>query len=94
MKVVLQLVTITETSSKVSDYNLYKYLYMPFGIQNIPATFQWLMDVVLHDVVYCCRAYIDDIVEFSSSWENHCFSIYSCCKEASGVKTNTKNIKM
>ena len=50
---------------------------MPFGIHNAQAIFQWLNDVVLHDVLYCCRAYIDDIVVFSSSWENHC----SLCRQ-------------
>ena len=67
MRLVLQLLTITETSSTVSDYNLYQYWYMPFGIQNTPATFQ------LFYMMFCvCRAYIDDIVVLSSSWENDC----------------------
>ena len=29
------------------------------------------MDTVLHDALFCSRAYIDDIVSFSSSWDEH-----------------------
>jgi len=49
----------------------YQFTYMPFGIQNAPATFQKLMDKVLKRVQNCSRAYMDDIVVFSSTWEDH-----------------------
>ena len=42
---------------------------MPFGIRNGLAVFKRLMD---HNVKHFSQVYIDDIVIFSSSWEEHC----------------------
>ena len=44
---------------------------MPFGLQGAPATFQRLMDQVLHGVGDFAAAYLDDIVIFSETWEDH-----------------------
>lgn len=43
---------------------------MPFGVRNAPATFQRLVNIVLHGLPGC-EAYLDDIVVYSSSWEDH-----------------------
>ena len=45
---------------------------MPFGLRNGPAVFQRLMDKLLHADLSFSRVYIDDIVVFSSTWEEHC----------------------
>jgi len=55
----------------VTPWGKYQYRCMPFGLRNAPAVFQRLMDIVLYDVFVYCRAYIDDVVVFSSSWEEH-----------------------
>ena len=44
---------------------------MPFGLYNAPATFQWMMDHVLRDCRDFARAYIDDIIIFSRSLDQH-----------------------
>ena len=44
---------------------------MPFGLHSAPATFQRLINHVLRDCWSFSRAYIDDIVVFSRSWEEH-----------------------
>lgn len=44
---------------------------MPFGLQGAPATFQHLMDQVLRGVGDFAAAYLDDIVIFSETWEDH-----------------------
>jgi len=44
---------------------------MPFGLHNAPQTFQRLMNYVLRDCHEFAMAYIDDIVIFSQSWEEH-----------------------
>ena len=43
---------------------------MPFGLKNAPATFQRLINNVISGLKGC-EAYIDDIVLYSDSWEDH-----------------------
>lgn len=50
----------------------YEYVRMPFGLKNAPSTFQRVMDNVLRDLIGKeCLVYIDDIVVFSVSLEEH-----------------------
>ncbi len=47
-----------------------QYTVMPFGVQNAPATFQRLVNRVLSGLIRW-EAYLDDIVLYSSSWNEH-----------------------
>ena len=50
----------------------YEFNRLPFGMSNSPANFQRLMDTVLKNLVGTeCFVYIDDIVIFSSTAEEH-----------------------
>lgn len=49
----------------------FEFTRMPFGLKGAPATFQRLMDVILGPYTAFARAYLDDIVIFSESWEEH-----------------------
>ena len=62
---------------------------MPFGLTNAPATFQRLMECVLAGLSgEQCLIHLDDIIVFSSSFEDHlvCLtSVLQCVREA-GLK--------
>lgn len=50
----------------------FEFLRMPFGLQNAPSTFQRMMDSVLAGLQnYICLVYLDDIIIFSSSLQEH-----------------------
>ena len=49
----------------------FEFTRMPFGLKGAPTTFQRLMDVILSPCTRFARAYQDDIVIFSESWEEH-----------------------
>ena len=56
----------------VTDSGLYEYLVMPFGLTNACATFQRFMDTVLAGLKWkCVLVYIDDILVFSQTFEEH-----------------------
>ena len=44
---------------------------MPFGLKNGPSVFQQLMNSMLADKASLAAAYIDDIVIFSTTFEEH-----------------------
>ncbi len=49
----------------------YEYLVMPFGLTNAPAVFQALVNDVLLLLNTCVFVYLDDILIFSKSMEEH-----------------------
>ena len=51
---------------------LYRFVTMPFGLCDAPATFQRLMDMILSGLNFdICLVYLDDIIVFSNTTENH-----------------------
>jgi RNase H-like domain found in reverse transcriptase/Reverse transcriptase (RNA-dependent DNA polymerase) len=51
---------------------MYRFLRMPFGLVNAPATFQRAMDILLCEVRWeHVNVYLDDIIIFSKSFEEH-----------------------
>jgi len=64
----------------------YEFVRMPFGLTNAPATFQRVMDNVLADLNGdCCLVYLDDIIVFSPSLQEHICdleSVFSRLKQA------------
>ena len=60
-----------EKTTFCTEWGKYEYLYMPFGLRKAPSTFHRLMDLVLTEQLLCARAYIDDMVIFSTTWDDH-----------------------
>ena len=54
-----------------TPFGLFEFEVLPFGLHNAPATFQRMMNDVLRDCWSFSGAYIDDVVVFSKSWEEH-----------------------
>lgn len=71
-------VPLTERASAISAFvtpdHFLQYTVMAFGMRNAPATFQRLMHVVLGDVPHC-NVYLDDVVVYSDTWEEHISSL-------------------
>jgi len=65
-----------EISAFVTPDNLYQCKVMPFGMRNAPGTFQRLMNKVTASLK-SCAVYIDDVVVFSDSFEDHVNDIRS-----------------
>lgn len=56
----------------------YEYLVMPFGLTNALAVFQALVNDVLRDMLnHFVFVYLDDILIFSTTWEEHVHHIQS-----------------
>ena len=51
---------------------MYRFTRMPFGLLNAPATFQRAMDIILSEVRWeSVIVYLDDVIIFSRSFEEH-----------------------
>lgn len=62
---------ISKTAFSV-DNGHYEYVRMPFGLKNAPSTFQRVMDNVLREFQgKFCFVYMDDIIVFSTSLQEH-----------------------
>ena len=58
-------------SAFITPFRKYQFQCMPFGMHIAPAMFQWMMDVVLGGLEEMSAPYIDDILVFSRTWEEH-----------------------
>ena len=58
-------------SAFVTPFGHLHWRYMPFGLRNAPATFSRLVVKLLHGLDDFSGAYLDDIISFSNSWDQH-----------------------
>ncbi|MBW0488931.1 hypothetical protein O181_028646 [Austropuccinia psidii MF-1] len=55
-----------------TEYGSYEYLFMPFGLKKSPASFHNIVNYIFPDFLYIFSVvYLDDIMVFSSSEEEH-----------------------
>ena len=61
-----------KTAFRTTSGQLFEFNQVPFGLFNAPATFSRLMDCVLAGLHWeTFLFYLDDIIVFSSTWEEH-----------------------
>lgn len=64
------------TAFTVGPLGFYEYECMPFGLANSPATYKRLMETILQDLnLKICFAYLDDVIIFSDTYEEHLYRI-------------------
>ena len=81
-----------EVSAFVTPDALYHYLVMPYGMKNSQATFQRLVNKLISGIEGC-KAYVDDIVIFSDSWEKHIEQLCVLFKVLSEAKLTINLVK-
>ncbi|MBW0512774.1 hypothetical protein O181_052489 [Austropuccinia psidii MF-1] len=57
----------------ICHMGIYEYTRMQFCIKNAPAHFQRMMDTIFQEEILegCMLVYIDDIIMYSETWEDH-----------------------
>ena len=76
-----------------SNRGRYKFTRMPFGFKNAPACFQELIQRVLAGQRDYATAYMDDVVVFSTSWEDHLVHVESVLKPLQSAGLTAKPAK-
>ena len=65
-------VIFTRADFQVGSLGFFEFHRMPFDLCNAPATFQRLMERCMGDMnLRECLIYLDDVIIFSSSFEEH-----------------------
>ncbi len=90
-------VPMSESSKELTAFTClqgkFQYRVMPFGLTNAPSTFQLLMQTVLRGLETCSLPYIDDIIIFSSSFDNHLSHLTSVLSRLSHAGLTVKQSK-
>src|SRR5258705_127662 len=79
-----------------THYGSYEWRVMPFGLSNAPAAFQRFINEVLRDLMDVCMVgYLDDILIYSDSLEDHQDHICEvlCRLHTAGLYANLKKCK-
>ena len=92
-------VELTEASRPLTAFTVgllgfYKCVQMPFGLTNVPATFQHLMESCLGEMnLKWCIIYLDDIIVFSKMPEEHIKRLRSVFEKLSAAGLRLKPSK-
>ena len=63
---------------------------MPFGLKNAPPTFQRYMSLILKDCTGFCDVYMDDIIVYSNTVEEHVEHVRTVLKTLREAKLKVK----
>lgn len=82
-----------EKTAFITPEGLYEFKVMPFGLCNAPATFERMMDNLLRHFKWStCLCYLDDIIVFSETFEEHLsrLKLVLKCLQDAGLVLNHK----
>ena len=83
-----------EKTAFTTPQGLYQFRVMPFGLCNAPGTFQRLMERVLAGLHWTsCLVYLDDIIIFSQSIDDHLQKLREVFLRLQGAGLKIKPIK-
>ena len=83
-----------EKTAFICEQGLYEFNVMPFGLKNAPATFQRLMNKLFREYLNDFAAvYIDDIMIYSKTFEEHLHHIELILKKLKEVNLMLKLVK-
>ena len=68
-----------EKTAIITPFGTYVFYFSTFGLRNSGATFQRLMDSIFGDLQFCV-VFVDDILVFSKSHEEHALHLRSVLK--------------
>ena len=77
----------------ITPWGKFCFLRMPFGLRNAPTTFQRLIDTALAGLEAYAVPYIDDILIYSESWEDHLEHVRVVLSKLSEAKLTAKPSK-
>ena len=81
-----------EISAFVTPQGLFQYTVMPFGMKNAPATFQRMVNELISGLDGC-DAYIDDVVIYSDTWDDHVKRIRQLFERLSAANLTVNLVK-
>ncbi|AFO54491.1 reverse transcriptase [Rose yellow vein virus] len=86
-------IQLTAFSTPIGSY---EWLVMPFGLATAPSIFQAKMDNVLEDHHDYCLVYIDDIIVFSRTLEEHKIHVITIAKtlKKNGIVISKKKMEL
>ncbi|PIK60059.1 hypothetical protein BSL78_03057 [Apostichopus japonicus] len=89
-------IPLSEAAKRISAFvtpcGLYQYTVMPFGMKNAPATFQRFINTLVGDL-QGCSVYIDDIVIYSQTWQEHIAQIRSLMERLCSANLTVNLVK-
>ena len=81
-------VPLSEEPKAISAFatpdGLYQYTVMPFGMRHVPATFQWMINHIIAGLEGCA-AYLDDVVVYSQTFEDHMLQLRTLLNKFKGA---------
>ena len=77
----------------VTPFGLFQFKVMPFGLNGAPASFQRMMDRVVDDLQDFAAAYLDDLIIYSTTWEEHLEHVRIVLRKLRGAGLTVKPVK-